>query len=73
LADLLTTQESLAELLDIAAQPKATVIAQVGYEERQLAKDAGFCWDGTFKHWTRKMRLTEAGSLPFSVQILDEF
>ncbi len=32
------------------------IIAQTSYEDRQLAKDAGFYWDPDIKKWSKKMK-----------------
>lgn len=55
-----------------AREPKHEVIALVSYDDRQLAKDAGFRWDPDRKVWSKLVResvLDEyCGSLPFRVR-----
>ena len=42
--------------------------AQVSYEQRQLAKDAGFRWNDPVKGaWSRRLTNQEALKLSFSV------
>ena len=56
-----------------AISPKVELIAKVSYDDRQLAKDAGFTWDGTRKVWCRDVRAVAVESfvarLPFDVRV----
>ena len=55
-----------------ASQPRYLYKAIVSYEERSLAKNAGFRWNNPIQGaWTRKMSENEAKELDFKVQILD--
>jgi DNA polymerase-3 subunit epsilon len=45
----------------------ATFQAIVPFEERNLAKDAGFRWDTGTKQWLRKMAIEDVKALPFRV------
>ena len=69
LAELFTrlSAEQLSQQLTEALKPRAYFQAQVSYEERQLAKEAGFRWNGKSKAWTRKMPIEETKALPFAV------
>lgn len=55
----------LGQLLAPALRPTAKLQALVSYEERQLAKDAGFRWQAETKQWTRTMAEEDAAKLPF--------
>jgi DNA polymerase-3 subunit epsilon len=63
--------DDLDGLLQNAQQPRFMYQALVSYDDRQLAKDAGFSWnnDGS-KTWTRKLTEVEAGELPFATRIV---
>lgn len=62
---------NLDALLQAALEPKALYQALVSYDDRHLAKEAGFSWntDGN-KTWTKKMAESEASALPFSTRKL---
>jgi len=51
-------------------RPKKLFYAQVPYEKRQLAKDAGFRWDEAKhgKNWYREMAVEDTKGLPFPVK-----
>ena len=64
--------ENLEELLIKATEPKFLYKALVNYEDRSLAKKAGFQWNNPAKGvWARKLTVEEANSLDFKVQILN--
>lgn len=70
LAEVLGKVSDLEAQLERAARPKATVIAMVGYNDRHLAKDAGFVWDSLVsKAWAKRMPLEDAEALPFPVTV----
>jgi DNA polymerase III subunit epsilon len=58
----------LGPLLERALRPKATFQAIVSYDDREMAKSAGFQWDGAKKRWTRRMAVEDAGALGFRTQ-----
>jgi DNA polymerase III subunit epsilon len=71
LAELLGKVPDLEAQLARAARPKVTVIALVSYDNRHLAKDAGFVWDSLVsKAWAKRMPLEDAEALPFAVEVL---
>jgi DNA polymerase-3 subunit epsilon len=72
LAQVLATREDLAELLVDAQKPQLLYAALVPYDERHLAKEAGFQWQGHgwMKTWTRYLREDEAAALPFQVRAI---
>ncbi len=71
LAALFDRMENLPELISQATRPKLWVKAEVSYGDRQLAKDAGFRWDGSSKQWIGKLSESELAALPFPYRILD--
>lgn len=72
LAQVFERCEDLEGLLKAAQEPRELYQALVSYDDRQLAKDAGFSWntDGT-KTWTRKLTKLEVSELPFKVKRID--
>lgn len=62
----------LQAMLTRAMRPKALIRGLQRFEENQLAKDAGFRWDGDRKWWTRRMVPADAASLPFRWVIVEE-
>jgi DNA polymerase-3 subunit epsilon len=69
LAQVLASREDLPELLLEAQKPQLLYAALVSYDDRHLAKEAGFQWQGhgLMKTWTRYLREDEAAALPFNV------
>lgn len=69
LAQVFERCSDLDAILTQALEPRFLCRAMVSYEDRELAKQAGFAWnqDGT-KAWTRKLSKSEAEALPFQVQ-----
>ncbi len=64
--------ENLEELLIKATEPRFLYRALVSYEERSLAKNAGFRWNNPVEGaWTKKLTAEEAIDLDFKVQILN--
>jgi DNA polymerase-3 subunit epsilon len=61
LADVLLTCELLAQVEDLdvqiveASKPRALFHALVSYDDRELAKKAGFRWNKTAKRWEKKL------------------
>ena len=63
--------ENLEDLLLKACEPRFLYKALVSYEERSLAKNAGFRWNSPVEGaWSRKLTSEEADNLNFKVQIL---
>jgi DNA polymerase III subunit epsilon len=61
----------LEALIQDAMQPKILVKADVTYQERQLAKDAGFDWEKHLpKAWTKYCKSRELDNLPFHYCVL---
>ena len=64
--------ENLEELLIKATEPRFIYKALVSYEERSLAKKAGFRWNNPAEGaWAKKLTVEEAKNLDFKVQILN--
>lgn len=60
----------LTAFLAYGLRPKATYQALVSFDDRELAKAAGFGWDGPNKRWTRTMAIEDAAKLPFKTRTL---
>ena len=58
-----------AKMVELALRPKGHVTALVSYEDRHLAKEAGFEWDADRKIWHRTMIIEEAAKLSFKTRI----
>ncbi len=58
----------LQAIMAHAMRPKVEVHALVSYEDRDIAKRAGFQWDGERKKWWRRMALEDTAALPFQVR-----
>lgn len=58
---------SLPELFERAARPKKRFVAQVSFEMKHLAKEAGFSWRPESREWWRMMCPDDAEALPFRV------
>jgi DNA polymerase III subunit epsilon len=72
IATLFDRMDDLQGMIDRADRPKALYRAHVSYEDRDLAKTAGFKWNAGSKIWTRRMATVDALKLPFPVkEILD--
>lgn len=58
----------LPAMLARAQRPKGRYQALVSYDDRELAKAAGFHWDGTTKAWIRTMAKDDVSALGFKVR-----
>jgi DNA polymerase-3 subunit epsilon len=64
--------DNLEEILLKATEPRFLYKALVNYEERSLAKNAGFRWNSPVQGaWSKKLTSDEAKNLDFSVEILN--
>ena len=61
------TEHDLVALMNRALRPKKMYAAQVSYDDKQKAKDAGFRWDDKKRLWLRKMVPDNTKTLPFKV------
>lgn len=67
-AALMAKHENLPELIRLAARPKNLFVACVDYNDRQLAKNAGFVWDKIVPgKWARWMVEEDTTMLPFKI------
>lgn len=57
----------LDSLIAAGLRPKATFKAEVSYQDREVAKKAGFNWDATSKIWFKKMAIEDTSKLSFGV------
>tara|TARA_Y100001968_G_scaffold315932_1_gene343118 strand:- start:3017 stop:3772 length:756 start_codon:yes stop_codon:yes gene_type:complete len=72
LAEVFKRCENLESLLSIALEPRRLFRAQVSYDERHLAKKAGFRWNSPVQGaWTRRLSEREILNLDFSVVPVD--
>ncbi|MDT8448173.1 MAG: exonuclease domain-containing protein [bacterium] len=63
----------LNSCIENALSPKLELVALVSYDNRNLAKEQGFRWDGDSKKWKKKVRKNrfEPGKLPFEVEVIE--
>lgn len=69
LVQVLERCDDLESLLRLAGEPRRLYRAQLGYNERQQAKDAGFRWNEPVAGaWTKRLSEREVAALPFPVK-----
>jgi len=69
LVQVMQREPELERLLTQALEPKQLWVAMVSYEDRQLAREAGFQWDQDApKAWSRRLTVSEAEALAFPVR-----
>ena len=70
---LLLAKYPIEEVVRRAKAPTVTLIAQVSYDDRELAKARRYRWDGATKTWSRKLKDFEAAAeiaaAPFAVTV----
>ncbi len=72
LAEVFKRCNELEKLLIRGLEPKVMLRAEVSYEERHLAKSAGFRWNDAIKGaWSRKMSRRDIEKLEFPVHEVD--
>ena len=72
LAEVFKRCDGLENLLIRALEPKVLFRAQISYEERHLAKNAGFRWNESVKGaWSRRMSRRDMEKLEFPVHEVD--
>jgi DNA polymerase-3 subunit epsilon len=68
LASIFDKQSDLYDLLDKAGRPKDIYRANISFEEKDKARDAGFNWNRLVKNaWAKKMTPEAAAKIPFSI------
>ena len=72
LAEVFIRCSELEKLLIRALEPKVLLRAEISYEDRYLAKNAGFRWNDAIKGaWSRKMSRRDKEKLDFPVHEVD--
>ena len=72
LAEVFKRCSDLEKLLIRALEPKVLLRAEVSYEKRHLARNAGFRWNEAIKGaWSRKMSRRDMEKLEFTVHEVD--
>ena len=72
LAEVFARCDDLEELLLQGLEPRQLVRAKVSYDDRQLARDAGFRWNDPIKGaWARRLSEREIQGLSFPVVPVD--
>ena len=72
LAEVFKRCDDLENLLTRAQEPKFLIRADISYEERHLAKKAGFRWNDEIERaWSRRMSRREMKKLEFQVREID--
>jgi DNA polymerase III subunit epsilon len=56
---------ALPPMIEKALRPRVKVVAQVSYDDREMAKAAGFAWDGQARIWWKDMVAEDVAALPF--------
>lgn len=70
IAELFNRADDLQGLFEQALLPRFDCIAKVSYDDRELAKQAGFRWKAATKTWERRAKQSEIDSFPFPVTIV---
>ena len=72
LAEVFKRCGELEELLIRALEPKVLIRAEISFDQRHLAKNAGFMWNNPIKGaWSRKMSRRDIEKLEFPVHEID--
>jgi DNA polymerase-3 subunit epsilon len=72
LAQVFERRPDLEHLLQVALEPRRLFKARVSYDERQLARQAGFRWNDPVKGaWSRRLSEREVAALPFPAVPID--
>ena len=74
LAEVFKKCENLEDIFLKAIEPRFLYKAIVSYEQRLLAKNAGFLWNVLIEGaWAKKLTTSEASKLDFKVQIINSY
>lgn len=68
----LSSDGNLVSHVEYSMRPKATYQANVSFNDRDKAKQAGFRWDPEKKIWWRRMVIEDAENLSFPIQEIDQ-
>ena len=73
LAEVFKRCSDLENLLLLALEPKKLVVARVSYEDRFLAKQAGFKWNQAIKGaWSRRLSEKQISKLAIPISIVED-
>ncbi|MDP6193789.1 MAG: 3'-5' exonuclease [Prochlorococcus sp.] len=73
IADVFSRCDDLETLLLHGLEPRQLMRAQVSYQQRHLAKEAGFRWNDPVKGaWSRRLSEREAAKLNFRVDAIEK-
>lgn len=73
LAEVFRRCSDLEQLLFWGLEPRKLMRAKVSYEQRHLAREAGFRWNEPIPGaWTRRLSKREASNLKFPVDVIDK-
>ena len=73
LAEVFCRCDDLEILLERGLEPRRLMKANVSYDQRHLAKQAGFRWDEPIRRaWTKRLSDREIAELTFPVEALEE-
>ena len=73
IAEVFRRCDQLEQLIERGLEPRSLMRAQVTYDDRQLAREAGFRWNDPVKGaWTKRLSAREVEELPFPVVIQNE-
>lgn len=74
IAEVFRRVEDLDLLLTQALEPRKLFRAVISYEDRHLAKKAGFTWNSpVIGAWSRRLSEREVSSLSFNVVVVEDF
>jgi len=71
IAALFDRMDDLQSMFRWAMRPKGRFVAQVSYDDRNIAKEHGFRWLPERKTWERTMAISDTELLPFAVKQVD--
>ena len=72
LSEVFKRCDDLETLLIRGLEPKVLFRAEISYEQRHMAKNAGFRWNDAIQGaWSRRMSRREIGKLEFPVEAVD--
>jgi len=69
------SQYDFSEIVEMSQLPLCTLIAQVSYDDRELAKARGYRWEPLKRLWMKQMKIgidKEINEAGFGVKILEE-
>lgn len=68
------SQYPFEKIIEISKQPTVRVVAQIGYPDKDRAKDRSYRWDSETREWFKEMKLylveRERAEAPFLIKIL---